>query len=315
MNEFVRLVRSLASFCIVAFVTHAHISLLAGEVHKALWDKGEPTKALALLKSDKTLINSKDEYDCTPLHHSARFSHLEVTRWLVEAKADLNAKAYNGFTPLHLTSDKATASLLIRNGADLNIRDTWGNTPLQMAVENTNQYAGLIEAILESGHPLDLKSALWLRKTSLAKALVLANPKLLQVEKGTMHLHVNVTPLGIAALLGEKDLVELFLSLGAPVNAMTEHPLAGFISPLQNAVMARQQEIVEMLCRAKADVNTVGGRFILSKNSVGPYAYLLDYAMANSTPQIVDILKRHGARSSPGGAAPKSKSSLGKAIP
>jgi hypothetical protein len=82
--------------------------------------------------------------------------------------------------------------------------------------------------------------------------------------------------------------------------------------------MACQPEIVEILCRAKADVNTVGGKFILSETNVihiGPYDFLLDYAMANSTPQIVDILKRHGARSSTGGAAPKSKSSLGKAIP
>jgi len=293
-------------------------TLPAGEVHNALWDKGEPAKALALLKADKPLINSKDEEDCTPLHHAARFNHLEVTRWLVEAKADLNAKAYNGFTPLHLTSDKAIASLLIRNGADLSIRDNWGNTPLQMAVENTNQYAGLIEATLESGHPLDLKSALWLRKTGVAKVLVLANPKLLQVEKGPKHLQANATPLGIAALLGEKELVELFLKLGAPVNAMTERPDAGFISPLQNAIMACQPEIVEILCRAKADVNTVGGKFILSETNVihiGPYDFLLDYAMANSTPQIVDILKRHGARSSTGGAAPKSKSSLGKGIP
>jgi ankyrin repeat protein len=283
-------------------------SLLAGEVHEALWDKGDPEKALTLLKSDKSLANAKDEKKCTPLHHAARWKHLEVVRWLVDAKVDLNAKAYNGFTPLHLTSDKATASLLIRNGADLNIRDTWGNTPLQSAAENTNQYAGLIEAILESGHPLDLKSALWLRKTSVAKALVLANPKLLQVEKGTKHLQANVTPLGIAALLGEKELVELFLKLGAPVNAMTERPEGGFSSPLQNAVMAQQPEIVEILCRAKADVNTVGGRFILSETSdvlhIGPYDFLLDYAMANSTPQIVDILKRHGARASTKSATP-----------
>lgn len=293
----------------IAFATYTLILMpvLGGEVHKALWDKGEPVKALALLKADKSLINSKDEDDCTPLHHAARFNHFEVTRWLVEAKADLSAKAYNGFTPLHLTSDKTIASLLIRNGANLSIRDNWGNTPLQMAVENTNQYAGLIEAILESGHPLDLKSALWLRKTSVAKALVLANPKLLKVQERTTHLHANVTPLGIAALRGEKELVELFLKLGAPVNAMTEHPMAGYMSPLQNAVLARQPEIVEMLCRAKADVNTVGGRFILSKNSVGPYNFLMDAAIAHSTPQIVEILTKHGARSSAGTTLPKKK--------
>ena len=284
-------------------------TLPAGEVHKALWDKGEPAKALALLKADKTLINSKDEDDCTPLHHAARFNHLEVTRWLVEAKAELNAKAYNGFTPLHLTSDKAIASLLIRNGADLSIHDNWGNTPLQMAVENTNQYAGLIEAILESGHPLDLKSALWLRKTGVAKVLVLVNPKLLQEEE-TVHLQVNVTPLGIAALQGEKELVELFLTLGAPVNAATRRPEAMTISALQNAVMARQAEIVEMLCRKGADVNSIGGKF-----TTGHYRLLLDYAKVHSTPEIVGILTKHGARSSTGGAAPKSKSSLGKAIP
>ena len=123
----------------------------------------------------------------------------------------------------------------------------------------------------------------------------------------TKHLHANATPLGIAAWLGEKELVQLFLKRGAPVNATTERPEAGLMSPLQNAVMAREPEIVEILCRAGADVNTIGGKF-----QTGHYSFLLDYAKIHSTPQIVKILRKYNAKSTsektePKGKAPEAK--------
>ena len=44
---------------------------------------------------------------------------------LIRMKADVNATAYNGFTPLHVTEAKDIAALLIRAGADLDKRDNW----------------------------------------------------------------------------------------------------------------------------------------------------------------------------------------------
>src|SRR5262249_55900793 len=139
---------------------------------------------------------------------------------------------------------------------------------------------------------LDLKSALWLGKTDLVKKMVQDDPNLVKAAGREKDLHINVTPLGIAAVLGDNELVELFLKAGAQIDAGTSRPSASTITPLQNAVMARKATTVELLCKAGANCNTIGGKFM-----TGHYKYLLDYAEANSTLEIAKILKRYGAKS------------------
>ena len=110
----------------------------------------------------------------TPLHIVAQFGPVEMVELLIRMKADVNATAYNGFTPLHLTEAKDIAALLIRAGADLYKRDNWDKTPLQAAAQRGK--APVVEAILESGYPCDLTSAVMLGKRELAIQLARENP-------------------------------------------------------------------------------------------------------------------------------------------
>src|SRR3984893_3853122 len=97
-------------------------------------------------------MTSQDESQNTPLHIAARFGPFEIVELLLQLKSDVNAIAYNGFTPMHLVQDGKVASLLIRSGAKLDLLDNWGKTPLQDAVEtNRNE---VVEAILVSGYKL-----------------------------------------------------------------------------------------------------------------------------------------------------------------
>jgi hypothetical protein len=74
-----------------------------------------PGQALKMMKDDPGLINKKSGDDeCTPLHHAARFGHKDVVIWLIEHGAEVNAAAYNGFTPLHLAERKEIAEILIK---------------------------------------------------------------------------------------------------------------------------------------------------------------------------------------------------------
>lgn len=257
----------------------------AGEIHELLGPGStrDISRAQELLVSDPKLVSSRDAHlQETPLHIAARFGPVEMVELLIRMKADVNATAYNGFTPLHLTNTKDIAALLIRAGADLGKRDSWGKTPLQTAAQLG--LVPVVEAILESGYPCDLTSAVMLGKRELAIQLVRENPAALKRRYATMNLWGGDTPLAVAAGQGDFELVKVFLDAGADVNDGTEMPNAGFgkATALTNAVWGGHKEVVELLLRRGASTDVTGGKF---------YGTILDYARANSPPEIVSLLE------------------------
>lgn len=259
-------------------------SATAGEIHELLspWSTRNIPRAQELLRSDPKLVSAREEHlQQMPLHIAARFGPVEMVELLVSMKADVNATAYNGFTPLHLTEAKDIAALLIRAGADLDKRDSWGKTPLQVAAQLGR--TPVVEAILESGYPCDLTSAVMLGKRELAILLVRENPAVIKRLYPTANLWGGDTPLAVAAGRGDLELVKIFLDAGAAVNDGTEMPNAGGkATALTNAVWGNHKEVVELLLRRGASTEVVGGKF---------YETILDYARAHSLPEIVSLLE------------------------
>jgi ankyrin repeat protein len=255
-------------------------------LHKTIADSTDE-KVLKLVKDNPTLVHDMDESDCTALHYAARYGRIETTKWLIENKADVNTVSYNRFTPMHVVTDAAVARLLIKAGANLKAKDAWSKTPLQNAAQMGRK--DVCEAILASGYPADLTTALWLGKRDLVKKMIKDNPAIAKVAEGGSDLWGNTTPLGVAAEKGDKEIVELLLKAGAPVNAATERPNWGSITAVCNAVWAKEYEITEILCKAGADCNMTGGR---------GYPRLLDYALDHSDKKMVDLLKKYGAKAS-----------------
>lgn len=75
---------------------------------------------------------------------------------LIKRNANVNAKDYEGRTPLHYAArnpNKEVAEVLLSNGADLNARDNVGRTPL-MAAAASNSNAAVAELLLEKGADL-----------------------------------------------------------------------------------------------------------------------------------------------------------------
>lgn len=113
--------------------------LLRGE--PALLDaakKGEIERVKKLLTEDN--VNCRDEYgrNSTPLHLAAGYNHLDVVEYLLENKADVNAKDKGGLVPLHNASSYGhvdVASLLIRYNSVINATDRWNFTPLHEAAQ------------------------------------------------------------------------------------------------------------------------------------------------------------------------------------
>ena len=243
---------------------------------------------LKLVKDNRALIKAADDSKCTALHYAARYARPATATWLLEQGADVNTHSYNQFTPMHVVADAATARVLIKAGADLTATDAWGKTPLQNAAQMERK--DVCDAILDSGFKIDLRSALWLGQRDEVKRLLKDTPAIAkQVEQGA-DLWGDATPLGIAAGKGDKEIVELLLKAGAPVNGETDRPNAGGSSTaLTNAVLGKHYEIAEMLCKAGANCNVVAGKF---------YPRLLDYAEEHSEPRMVELLKKYGAERS-----------------
>jgi ankyrin repeat protein len=101
------------------------------------------------LLSRSANLTARDEYfGRTSLHAAADFGRVEVSRLLLQYKADIYSHDNKGQTPLHLAVQYGTvngARLLLEHGADVNARDNRHNTPLFVALMNGHlEVAGLL---------------------------------------------------------------------------------------------------------------------------------------------------------------------------
>jgi Ankyrin repeats (3 copies) len=82
-------------------------------------------------------IHNADKYGQRELHRAAAKGNLKLVKWLVEKKADINAKDHYGHTALHEAADYGALKVvrfLVENNADVNAVDIFGNTALQKAM-------------------------------------------------------------------------------------------------------------------------------------------------------------------------------------
>lgn len=242
-------------------------------------------RIMGLITNNPSLMEERDDMQCTALHYAARFGRLKAVKWLLDHKADVNTVAYNKFTPMHIVTNGEVATLLIKAGADLNMKDVWNRTPLESAAEEG--YTNVCRAILASGFPIDLHSAIWLGEHDIAVQMIKVHPELAREDDPW----AGTSPLRIAAEVGDKELVEVLLKAGAPVDGKIEIGAIGETTPLWSAVGKGHYDIVEILCKAGADCN-------LCRVPGCPEGSLLDFALEHSDKKMIALLVKFGAKSS-----------------
>eukprot|EP00466_Bigelowiella_natans_P005278 jgi/Bigna1/75616/fgenesh1_pg.36_\ len=88
-------------------------------------------------RSIMNIINFRDVWDWTPLMQSCSRGHLDVTKYLVGIKAEVNARTKNGSTALIYASREnqlKTVKFLVETGkANVNAASKWGGTALVLA--------------------------------------------------------------------------------------------------------------------------------------------------------------------------------------
>ncbi|MET3980740.1 ankyrin repeat protein [Mucilaginibacter sp. UYP25] len=96
----------------------------------------------------------------TALGLASYFGRYDIARYLVLKGADVNRPSDNGYNvyPLHSAAAgnfTSTATMLIENGADVNVKQQKGTTPLHSAAQNGN--LELLILLLEKGAKTDIR--------------------------------------------------------------------------------------------------------------------------------------------------------------
>ena len=165
----------------------------------------------------------------TPLHRAAWGRHLDVAMTLVAAGANVNLRQTDGGSPLHIAMKNASGvgasivKLLLSHNADVNARDNDGATPLLsgLTASPASRDRAAFEALLAKG----------------------AKPNLADNRGGA--------PLHVAAMLPSDFYTEKLLTAGANVN----QPGIGGRTALHNAAQWGTAQVVNLLLNNGADVH------------------------------------------------------------
>ena len=141
-NKFISVVDHLA-VAVSAILTYCLFRTPRAESIHSAAQKGE-TEKIKLLIQQGVDVNARDYEGNTPLHLAALRGDKDAVELLIEKKAYVHAKTKTGETALHRAAHSGSTEiidLLIANKADVNDRDYAGNTPFHYAVASRKNNA------------------------------------------------------------------------------------------------------------------------------------------------------------------------------
>ena len=252
-------------------------------------------------------VDAKNSRDETPLHAAAAKGHKEIVELLIAKGAEVNAENMRGKTPLQLAADKkhnemvelliengADVSLhtaarhglleklkeLIGKGADVNAKNSEGQTPLDLA--SGKGHKDIVELLVEKGADSSIYTAASLGDIEKVKSLIKSGVSVngdprssstplywavknehrdvakLLIDKGADVSSAHL--LYYASMHGYRDMAEFFIEKGANVNSRYWED-----TPSHYAVWGGHTDVLELLLAHGADANQKGqhGRSLL----------------------------------------------------
>ncbi len=210
--------------------------------HRAVLDARSQINEWERQVSSEPRAQARPSGGFTPLLYAARRGCLECVRILAKAGADVNLKDPDGVSPILMATlnfNFDIAAFLIQRHADVDKWDLWGRSPLYAAVDmNTLPVGGRADR-----PSLDHTTALQLVELLLAAG---ANPNLqlklfppyrsLRDDRGADGLlTVGTTPLVRAAKAGDLPAIRLLLAHGANPELPTANGITALMAAAGNA--------------------------------------------------------------------------------
>jgi ankyrin repeat protein len=214
------------------------------------------------------------------LHWAAESDQAEAAELLLNHGADKTARTDGGWTPLHSAAAKGSTNviaLLLKRRVPANAISQSG-TPLDLAkAYKQPEAAAMLQARRgREGREVSVHMAAAKGDAIAVQAFLRRGVKVNM--PGPLH---KSTPLHWAAGAGKVNTMEVLISLGADVEAVSDSDA----TPLHQAVLRNRLEAVKLLIRSNADLNSQ------NKSRHTP----LDYATANGWTELVTLLKSAGA--------------------
>lgn len=103
-------------------------------------------------------IDACDGYQRTALLWATFYGSVDILSWLIDNGADVNHQDRNGYCALHFARQEkqlACAELLLKHGADLELADRHGNTPIWTTLFNAKGDLRLVNLFTQKGCNLD----------------------------------------------------------------------------------------------------------------------------------------------------------------
>ncbi|ESU08254.1 hypothetical protein FGSG_02772 [Fusarium graminearum PH-1] len=212
----------------------------------------------------KVRINSIDNNGRSALHFSAASDVLEdeTLPTLINAGADINLVDYEGHTPLHVAIQHAhwsAATKLVQAGADLEVRLPDGKTALHLTIAMRNQE--FTQVLISRGANVDP-----------ALLDMGANPNL-PSRNGN-------TPLLAAAATGHDETVRYLIAHGA--NPTETHGQSGY-TPMHMAAHKDKPHILRLLAESEAPID------VLDRNGETPLLIAAKLGNSQSILRLVNL--------------------------
>jgi ankyrin repeat protein len=184
--------------------------------------------------------------------YASETGDLKMVRILISYRADLNKRDSQGNTPLVYAVRKnrlQTAEILIKNGARPNTGNRMGETPLELASREGN--GDMVKLLINSrglaGSGLALIAASRYGYTDIVKHLLKKNPPV------TIKGREGMTALAAAVLGGHHEIIELLLKHRSDINMIQRHSK----TPVMIAAGNGDLKMVKFLVSRKADINRI----------------------------------------------------------
>ena len=237
---------------IAAVVLNLHTAF-AGPIHMAA-AAGNENKVKNLINSGVS-ANQIDIFffNWTPLHHAAYWGKISVVKLLIDKGANVDAKAKQGSTPLMVALENGkteVAKMLIENDADIEAANNDGYSPLHAAVN----YPDIVEILVNEGLDVNVKTNQGDTPLDLANASGLSDSAKILRENGGVTSGNREIDIHDAASNGDIEGVQKAINKGVDVNAVSEQFPKW--TPLQYAVQSEVADLVDLLIKAGAKVNT-----------------------------------------------------------
>ncbi len=208
-------------------------------------------------------IYAADKNGITPLDRAIKTNSIEIFQTLINEK-NVNSKDSNGNTPLHIAIVKdapmSFLEYLVENGADVNARNSSGDSVLLMAAQKNKKDAG--ELLLQKG--ADIFATNMENNSPLRVAFMDLNVEKWFINSETMLMRDGSgnTPLHYAAEWKYKQSAQMLIDRGANVSAVN----ANGESAVFAATKGNSPELIDLLVSKGAPVDS---RNVAARDNLG----------------------------------------------